>query len=71
MLDVIITAKIPHPKLVRMINILKGNILNPTVIVNKILLKTIKVTVSDCLIYMLKVVKLFFKPLPLPFAEPY
>jgi len=39
--------------------------------VDKILLKTIKVTISDCLIYMPKVVRLFFKPLLLPLVEPY
>jgi hypothetical protein len=38
---------------------------------DKILLKTIKVTISNCLIYMPKVVRLFFKPLPLPLIEPY
>jgi len=52
-------------------DILKGNVLSPTVIVDKILLKTIEVTISDCLIYMPKVTKLFFKPLLLPFMEPY
>ena len=50
---------------------LKGNILSPTVIVDKILLKTIEVTVGDCLIYMPKVVKLFFKPFLLLLAKPY
>jgi len=54
-----------------MIDILKGNILSPTVIVDKILSKTIKVTISDYLIYMPKVTKLFFKPLLLPLIEPY
>jgi hypothetical protein len=38
---------------------------------DKILLKTIKVTISNCLIYIPKVVRLFFKPLPLPLIEPY
>ena len=65
------TAKVPRLKLVRIIDILKGNILSPTVIVDKILLKTIKVTVSNCLIYMPKVIRLFFKPLPPPLIEPY
>ena len=64
-------AKALQPKLVRIIDILKGNVLSPTVIVDKILLKTIKVTISNCLIYILKVVRLFFKPLPLPLIEPY
>jgi hypothetical protein len=54
-----------------MIDILKGNILSLTVIADKILLKTIKVTISDCLVYMPKVIRLFFKPLPLPLIEPY
>ena len=52
-------------------DILKGNILSPTIIADKILLKTIKVTVGDCFIYILKVAKLFFKPLLLPLIEPY
>jgi len=58
-------------KLVRIIDILKGNILNLTVIADKILLKTIKVTISNCLVYMPEVAKLFFKPLPLSFIKPY
>jgi hypothetical protein len=70
-MEVIITAKVPRLKLVRIIDILKGNILSPTIIADKILLKTIKVTISDCLIYMPKVIRLFFKPLPLPLIEPY
>ena len=64
-------AKALWLKPVRMMDILKGNILSPTVIVDKILLKTIKVTISDCFMYMPKVVKLFFKPLLPPFIEPY
>ena len=52
-------------------DILKGNILSPTVIADKILLKTIKVTVGDCLVYILKVVRLFFKPFLLPLIKPY
>ena len=65
------TAKVPRLKPVRIMDILKGNVLNPTVIVDKILLKTIKVTISNCLVYMPKVIRLFFKPLPLPIIEPY
>jgi hypothetical protein len=65
------TAKAPQLKLVRIIDILKGNIPSPTVIADKILLKTIEVTISDCLVYMPKVVRLFFKPLLLPLVEPY
>jgi len=52
-------------------DILKGNILSPIVMADKILSKTIEVTVSDCLVYMPKVVRLFFKPLLLLFVEPY
>jgi hypothetical protein len=70
-MEAITTAKAPRLKLVRMMDILKGNILSPTIIVDKILSKTIKVTISDCLIYMPKVARLFFKPLPLPLIEPY
>ena len=70
-MDVIIIAKAPRLKPVRMMDILKGNVLSPTVMVNKILLKTIKVTIGDCLIYMPKVARLFFKPLLLPFVELY
>ena len=54
-----------------MIDILKGNVLSPTVMADKILLKTIEVTIGDCLIYMPKVARLFFKPLPPPLIEPY
>ena len=70
-MEVITTAKVPRLKLVRIIDILKGNIPSLTIIADKILLKTIKVTISNCLIYMPKVVRLFFKPLPLPLIEPY
>jgi len=66
-----IIAKVLQLKLVRIMDILKGNVLNPTVIVDKILLKTIKVIISDYFIYMPKVIKLFFKPLPLFFIESY
>jgi len=66
-----VTAKAPRLKPVRIIDILKGNILSPTIIADKILLKTIKVTISNCLIYIPKVIRLFFKPLPLPLIEPY
>ena len=70
-MDTITTAKALQLKPVKIINILKENILSPTVIADKILLKTIKVTVGDCLIYMPKIIKLFFKPLPPPLAKPY
>ena len=52
-------------------DILKENVPNPIVIADKILLKTIKVTVGNCLMYMPKVIKLFFKPLLPPLTEPY
>jgi hypothetical protein len=52
-------------------DILRGNVLSLTVMADKILLKTIKVTISNYLIYIPKVIRLFFKPLPLPLIEPY
>ena len=52
-------------------DILKGNILSLIIMADKILLKTIKVTISDCLVYIPDVAKLFFKPLPPPLVEPY
>ena len=70
-MDIIKIAKALRPKPVRIIDILKGNIPSLTVMADKILLKTIKVTVSNCLIYMPKVARLFFKPLPPPLIEPY
>jgi hypothetical protein len=70
-MEVIITAKAPRLKLVRIIDILKGNVLSLTIIADKILSKTIKVTISNYLVYMPKVIRLFFKPLPLPLIEPY
>jgi hypothetical protein len=54
-----------------MMDILRGNVPSPTVMADKILLKTIEVTVRDCLVYMPEVVRLFFKPLLLSFIEPY
>ena len=71
MADIIIIAKVLRPKLVRIIDILKGNVLSLTVMANKILLKTIEVTISNYLVYIPKVVRLFFKPLPLSLIEPY
>jgi len=44
-----------------MIDILKGNILNLIIIIDKILSKTIEVTISNYFIYIPKIVKLFFK----------
>jgi len=69
--DTMTIAKAPQLKPVKMMDILKGNVLSPTVIVDKILSKTIKVTISNCLMYMPKVTKLFFKFLLLPLIEPY
>jgi len=69
--DVMTVAKALQLKPVRMMDILKGNILSLTVTVDKILLKTIKVIISDCFIYMPKVTKLFFKPLLLSFIKLY
>jgi len=71
MADVIITVKVLRLKPVRIIDILKGNILSLIVMADKILLKTIKVTISNCLVYIPKVIRLFFKPLLLPLTEPY
>ena len=66
-----ITAKEPRLKLVRIMDILKGSVLSLTIIADKILLKTIKVTISNCLVYIPEVIRLFFKPLPPPLIEPY
>jgi len=52
-------------------DILKGNVLSLAVIADKILSKTIKVIVGDYLVYIPKVIRLFFKPLLLPLMEPY
>ena len=70
-MEVTATAKVPRLKLVRIIDILKRNVLSLTVMADKILLKTIKVTISNCIIYMPKVIRLFFKPLLIPIIEPY
>ena len=70
-MDVIIIAKALQLKLVRIIDILKGTVLSLTVMADKILLKTIKVTISNCLIYMPEVIRLFFKPFLLFFIKPY
>ena len=50
-------------KLVRIMDILKGYIPSATIIANKILLKTIKISIRDCLVYIPEVIRLFFKPL--------
>ena len=44
-------------------DILKGYIPSATIIANKILLKTIKISIGDCLVYIPEVIRLFFKPL--------
>jgi len=71
MADIIIIVKALRLKLVRIIDILKENILSLIVMADKILLKTIKVTIGNCLRYIPKVIRLFFKPLLLPLMEPY
>ena len=53
------TAKVLQLKLVKIIDILKGNILNPIIIVDKILLKTIKVIISNYCIYISKITSYF------------
>ena len=54
-------VKVQRQKPVRIIDILKGYIPSATIIVNKILLKTIKISVRDYLVYIPKVTRLFFK----------
>ena len=56
-------AKVLQLKPIKIIDILKRNVLNPTVMADKILLKTVEITISNCFIYMPKIIKLFFKPL--------
>ena len=70
-MEVMTTAKAPQLKLVRIMNILKRNILSPIIMADKILSKTIKITISDCLVYIPDVTRLFFKSLLLLFIEPY
>ena len=55
-MDITIIAKVLQLKLVKIMDILKGNILNLIVIADKILLKTIKVIINNCFIYMPKVI---------------
>ena len=54
-----------------MIDILKGYVLSVTIIVNKILLKTIEISIKDCLVYIPEVTRLFFKPLLVLITKPY
>jgi len=42
-------------------DILKGYVFNITIIANKFLLKIIKISIKDCLVYIPKIAKLFFK----------
>ena len=70
-MEAMTTTKAPRLKPVRIIDILKGNVLSLTIMVDKILLKTIEVTISNYLVYIPEVIRLFFKPLPLPLIEPY
>jgi len=42
-------------------DILKGYIFSITIMADKILLKTIKINIKDYLVYIPKVIKLFFK----------
>jgi len=52
-------------------DILKGYVFSVTIIANKILLKTIKINIRDYLVYIPKIVKLFFKPLLMPITMLY
>ena len=69
--DILAPIKTQKQKLVRIIDILKGYVPSATIIANKILLKTIKISIGDCLVYMPKVIRLFFKPLPAPITKLY
>ena len=71
MKNVLVPIKTQKQKLVKIIDILKGHIPSATIITDKILLKTIKISVGDCLVYIPKIIRLFFKPLPAPIAKPY
>jgi len=42
-------------------DILKGYVFSITIIADKILLKTIKISIKDCLVYIIKVIRVFFK----------
>ena len=63
--------KIQRQKPVRIIDILKGYVPSATIMANKILLKIIKISVRDYLVYIPKVARLFFKPLLAPITKPY
>ena len=63
--------KIQRQKPIRIIDILKGYDLSTTIMANNILLKTIKISVGDYLVYIPKVTRLFFKPLLAPITKLY
>ena len=69
--DILAPVKMQKQKPVRIMDILKNHIPSATIMADKILLKTIKINIGDCLIYIPKVIKLFFKPLLAPIAKPY
>ena len=69
--DILVLVKTQKQKLVRIMDILKGHIPSATTMANKILLKTIKINIGDCLVYMPKVIRLFFKPLLVPITKLY
>ena len=52
-------------------DILKGYVPSATIIANKILLKTIKISIGDYLVYIPEVARLFFKLLPALIAKLY
>ena len=52
-------------------DILKGYIPSATTIADKILLKTIKISIRDYLVYIPKIARLFFKLLLALIAKPY
>ena len=69
--DILIPIKAQRQKPVRIIDILKGYIPSITIIANKILLKTIKISVRDYLVYIPKIIRLFFKLLLVLITKPY
>ena len=52
-------------------DILKGYIPSATIIANKILSKTIKISIGDYLVYILEITRLFFKLLLVLITKPY
>ena len=53
-MDVIITTKVPQLKLVRIIDILKGNVLSLIIMADKILLKLLRLLLETALYIYLK-----------------